>query len=281
MNTNKKYKNSVFTFLFNKPDILRELYCALEGITLPPDVPVTINTLEDVLFMEKMNDISFEIGGKLVVLIEHQSTINHNMALRLLMYIARVYEKIITDRNIYSTKMITIPQPEFFVLYNGKSIYPDRKTIRLSDMYESLDSLGLTNKETPALDLEVKVININEGKNEEIVKRCSILSEYSAFVAKVHGYEKEGHSSEESIKKAVVYCRNHDILKGFLEQNGKEAMNMLITAEWNWDDAKEVWQEEAREDKAEEIARNAFAKGLSVEIIHEITGLSIEKIERL
>jgi hypothetical protein len=39
--------------------------------------------------MDRINDISFEIGGKLVVLIEHQSTINHNMALRLLLYIAR------------------------------------------------------------------------------------------------------------------------------------------------------------------------------------------------
>jgi hypothetical protein len=44
--------------------------------------------------MDKVNDISFEIGGKLVVLIEHQSTINPNMPFRLLMYISRVYEKI-------------------------------------------------------------------------------------------------------------------------------------------------------------------------------------------
>jgi hypothetical protein len=42
-----------------------------------------------------MNDISFEIGDKLVVLIEHQSTINPNMPLRLLLYIGRVYEKIL------------------------------------------------------------------------------------------------------------------------------------------------------------------------------------------
>ena len=50
-------------------------------------MPVTINTLENVLFMELINDISFEIGGKLVVLIEHQSSVNQNMPLWLLMYI--------------------------------------------------------------------------------------------------------------------------------------------------------------------------------------------------
>jgi hypothetical protein len=269
MNTNSKYKNSVFTSLFNEPEVLRELYCALEGVTLPDNVTVTINTLEDVLFMEKMNDISFEIGGKLVVLIEHQSTINNNMALRLLMYIARIYEKIIADRNIYSTRMITIPQPEFFVLYNGKLPYPDRKTIKLSDMYENLASLGLAKKENLALDLEVKVININEGKNEKIVKKCRTLTEYCAFVAKVHEYEKEGYSREESIKKAVIYCRDHDILKEFLELNGKEAMNMLITTEWNWDDAKEVWQEEAREEEREYLLE-LLDKGYSKDEIKHI-----------
>jgi len=62
---------------------------------MPKDVPVTINTLENALFMGRINDVSFEIGGKLVVLVEHQSTINANMALRLLMYIGRVYENII------------------------------------------------------------------------------------------------------------------------------------------------------------------------------------------
>ena len=118
---------SVFSFLFSDPDTLRELYCALEGVTLPQDVPVTINTLHDVLYMDMINDVSFEIGGKLVILIEHQSTINPNMALRLLMYIARVYEKIIGDKNIYTTRPVPLPQPEFFVLYNGAADYPEER----------------------------------------------------------------------------------------------------------------------------------------------------------
>ena len=127
MSANTKYKDSLFTFLFSKPEVLRELYSALEGINVPTNVPVTINTHQEVLFVERINDISFEIGGKLVVLIEHQSTINPNMALRLLMYIARVYEKIVGDKNIYTTRSITIPRPEFFVLYNGLAPYPNEK----------------------------------------------------------------------------------------------------------------------------------------------------------
>ena len=267
MKVNKTYKSSVFSLLFSDPDVLRELYCALRGVTLPDNIPVVINTLEDVIFMDKINDISFEIGGRLVVLIEHQSTINPNIALRLLMYIARVYEKNISDRNIYSTKKMQIPQPEFFVLYNGSAPYPDERVLKLSEMFKSSEPIGLPDRINPVLELEVKVLNINKGKNECIVKRCQILSQYSAFIAKVREIEKEGYNLKESIKKAVIYCHEHDILKGFIEQHSSEVMNMLTT-EWNWDDAKDVWFEEGREEERESILR-LINQGFSVEEIKQ------------
>jgi len=284
MSVNRKYKSSVFSLIFSDPDILRELYCALEGVTLDPNVPVVINTLEDALYMDNINDISFEIGGRLVVLVEHQSTINPNMALRLLMYIGRVYEKIIDDEKIYSTTKLLIPQPEFFVLYNGEDYFPDEKIIKLSESFESVKSLGLTDKKFPALELEVKVLNINKGKNEKIAKKCQTLAQYSAFIAKVREYEKEGLELKEAVKKAVQYCRKHDIIKEFLKKHAKEIMNMLIT-EWNWDTAKKVWQEEAREEGIEKekmiIAKNLLTKGSTLEFVSEITGLSLETIEQL
>ena len=203
MKTNLKFKNSVFSFLFSNPDTLRELYCALKGVTLPDDIPVVINTLDDVLFMDKINDVSFEIDGKLVVLVEHQSTVNPNMTLRLLMYIARIYEKIIGDKNIYSTKKIFIPRPEFFVLYNGADPYPDEDVLKLSDLFKHPDFLELSENTRYVLELEVRVLNINEGKNEAIVKRCSVLAQYSAFISKTRDFVKEGFSRKEAMKKAV------------------------------------------------------------------------------
>ena len=288
MSVNTKYKDSVFSFLFSDPDILRELYCAIGNVTLAPDVPVSINTLTDVLFMDRVNDISFEIGGKLVILVEHQSTINPNIALRLLMYIARVYEKLIEKRKIYSTKHFPIPQPEFFVLYNGTAEYPDETTLKLSDSFESRAPLGLSEKEKPGLELTVKVININHGRNEEIAKRCKTLSSYSLFVGKVQECEREGLSRDEAVKKAIGYCLDHDILKVFFEENATEVMNMLLT-EWNLEEAKQVWFEEGREEGLEKgleeglekAARNALAKGSSIEYVHDITGLDKETIKNL
>ena len=270
--------------LFSDPALLRELYCALEGVSLPPDAPVSINTLEDVLFMDLINDISFEIDGKLVVLIEHQSTVNPNMALRLLMYIARIYEKIVEGKNVYSSKELSIPRPEFFVLYNGTKPYPDEQTLRLSDAFEKLKGLGLPEKDFPALELVVKVININEGRNREIAERCKKLSEYSAFVAKARVFEKELGNREEAIKEVVKYCEKHDILREFMKQHGTEVLSMLYT-EFKFDDflavrCEEAW-EDGRADEKLQIARNLLAEGSTPDFVQKITGLSIEEIGKL
>jgi len=55
----------------------------------------------------------------------------------------------------------------------------------------------------------------------------------------------------------------------------------MLLSEWNIEDAKVAWQEESRVERELEIARNALAKGSSIEFIHEITGLDIETIESL
>ena len=141
-----------------------------------------------------------------------QSTINPNMPLRFLHYISNVYEAIIESKTLYSKKNVSIPWPEFFVLYNGQDPYPEYSILRLSDLYKNPQELGLPEKKSPFLDLQVKVLNINEGNNEEIVKRCRKLSEYTTFVAKYREYYKELENKEEAIKSAILNCSKHGIL---------------------------------------------------------------------
>jgi hypothetical protein len=234
--------------------------------------------------MGRINDVSFEIGHKLVILIEHQSTINPNIALRLLIYIAKVYEKIIGDKNIYTSRLIPVPRPEFFVLYNGVSPYPDDRLVKLSDAFEGGLLPEKEKKALPALDLEVRVININLGRNKEIADKCKTLGEYSAFVEKVREFEKDAEDLEGAVRKAVIYCRDHDILKEFLEKNATEVLNMLMT-EWNFDDALACRYEEGREEGRFEnsynIAQNMVRLGLPVETVISATQLDPEKVKQL
>jgi predicted transposase/invertase (TIGR01784 family) len=282
VNVNKEYKDSMFSRLFSNPDILRDLYSAIEGVDLPPDISIDINTLSDVLIRGQINDISFTIGDRLVVLIEHQSTINDNMPLRLLMYIARVYEKIIDRRKIYWTKLEKIPRPEFIVLYNGIAPYPDHQELRLSSAFKDAEDLKL-NAELP-LEMVVQVYNINHGHNTGILRKCEILDNYSFLIDKIREYQKEGFLLEEAVPSAVKYCIENDKLKDFLEKHSSEVHNMLMT-EWNLDDALDVRYEDGvedgREDEREEIARNALAEGLPIDVVQKITGLDMETIKNI
>jgi hypothetical protein len=282
MAVNTNYKDSVFSFLFSDPDTLRELYAALEGVPVDPALPVTINTLSDALYMSQYNDISFVIGNKIVVLIEHQSTINPNMPLRLLLYIARVYEKILEEGKkgaVYRERLILIPLPVFIVLYNGPKPFPDQMTLRLSDAFEAAGLLKAAG--SPVLELEVKVYNINPGHNEGILKRCRTLQGYSAFTSKVREYRKAMPLAD-AMKAGVKYCLEHGILKEFLVSNTTEVFNMLTT-EWDIDEAREVWLEEGWENGWEEGLEKGLEKGREEERKNILAlikqGYSAEQIE--
>ena len=90
---NREYKSSMFKDLFSNVTAALELYNALTSSHFTVDDGLFFTTLENALFMDWLNDISFMIGDKLVVLIEHQSSINENMPLRALIYIARFTRK--------------------------------------------------------------------------------------------------------------------------------------------------------------------------------------------
>ncbi|MDR3275659.1 MAG: Rpn family recombination-promoting nuclease/putative transposase, partial [Treponema sp.] len=174
MATNTQYKNSVSTWLFSDEDRLRELYNAISGSNYGAETPLVINTLEGALFMDRINDLSFTLGDKLVILIEHQSTVNQNMPLRFLLYIGRIYEKIIRNRALYATGLVKIPRPEFIVLYNGQRDQPDEQNLRLSDAFrEAFPGEG------SALELCVRVLNVNQGRNREIMRRSGNLEGYA------------------------------------------------------------------------------------------------------
>ena len=253
-NVNEKHKDTVFTFLFSNPDLLRELYSAIEGITLPPDVPININTLSDVLFRTQRNDISFLINNRLIVLIEHQSTINNNMPLRFMMYSAKLYQEITEPEDKFKRKLEKIPKPEFIVLYNGEDNYPDYKELRLSDSFIQADI-----KIDLPLELVVQVYNINKGRNQEILSKSRTLDSYSRFIDKIREYQKEYKRKykekkeilDKSFRSAIHYCIKNNILKDFLKKHGSEVINMLY-AEYDPEVEMRVVREEALEEGREE-----------------------------
>ena len=231
--------------------------------------------------------MSFTIDNRLVVLIEHQSTINQNMPLRLLLYISRVYEKLVNHKTMHQKKQIKIPTPEFIVLYNGGAPYPERKEVRLSDAFMNAENIQISGKSDLSLELVVQVYNINYGCNAPMLERSRALEGYSFFMSKIREYQKE-FPLEEAMEKAIKYCIEHDVLKEFLKENSPEVVNMLLE-EWTLEDALAVEREEAREEALEEglkraaleIAQKMKARSHPLMEIIEVTGLSQEVVEQL
>ena len=81
--SNRKYKDSVFVDLFSEDEKAKEnflsLYNALHGTNLQLSCPVENIRLENVMYMNIINDVSCLVDNKIIVLAEHQSTINENM----------------------------------------------------------------------------------------------------------------------------------------------------------------------------------------------------------
>lgn len=246
MQANQSYKDSVFSKYFSEDHSrLVELYNALEGTSLPLDTEVQVTTLTDVLFKDRVNDISFMLGEQLVVLVEHQSTINLNMALRLLIYLGRVYEKIIPSSVMYKHKQVKIPTPKFIVLYNGEDNYPEHTQQKLSDAFIASDG------EAQA-ELVVDVWNINLGNNNEILNESRSLSEYSRFVSCVRdAIKSRKYPLSEAVAYAVRKCIRDGVMEEFLSKNGSEVENML-SSEWNWETAFKIYGEESFEDGVKE-----------------------------
>lgn len=203
---NREHKDSVFIDLFYTDETARknllELYNALYDTDYTDPEVIQYIGLENILFKNYKNDLAFTVEKERIVLSEHQSTVNPNMPLRDLLYIAREYEKIVPLRDRYKRGLVRIPTPKFFVFYNGEEDYPQEKVLHLSDAFMERDT-------DINLELVVRVININTDKKHEILNKCPILREYSEFVETVRKYRKE----EAQLQKAVNEC----IKKAFLQ----------------------------------------------------------------
>ena len=115
---NTKYRDSVFVDLFMKDVNAKEnflsLYNAIHDTDLKlSEVTIESEIIDQTLYNTYYNDVSMIINGKLIVLVEHQSTINENMPLRFLDYVVRLYEKIVPQKSRYKKKLVPIPTPEF------------------------------------------------------------------------------------------------------------------------------------------------------------------------
>ena len=227
----RMYKDTMFRMLFREKENLLSLYNAVNKTAYTDVGGLEITTLENAVYMNYKNDISFIMNFELM-LYEHQSTVNPNMPLRHLIYVSRVLQSITRNADLYSSVLVKIPTPRFVIFYNGMQQQPERKILKLSDAFEK-------ELETQELELIVTMYNINFGQNQELLNTCQTLKEYAQYVRKVREYAEKMPFAE-AVETAVDNCIKTGILSDFLLKNRAEAIEMSI---FEYDEEKHLKNE--------------------------------------
>lgn len=278
--SNREIKSSTFTAYFGIPEHAADLYRGLEHSDNVGPEDITFTTLQGVMFMARKNDLAFTVRRKVLVIGEHQSTANENMPLRGAIYFGRTVEMLVPPREIYRTNRILIPTPEFYSFYNGRKDQPAERILKLSDSY-------LEKTDSPMLQLTVREININPSVNHPLLHKSRSVFEYSTFIQRIRDYIDSGVERGTAISYAMEDCVRDGVMTDFISRHGSEVRNMLFT-EFNLEDAKEVWAEEAKEEGRSEGLKEGLQEGLRQGLIKaELTkkvfklsmaGASIQKI---
>ena len=263
------YKDSMFRMLYLDKKELLSLYNAVNGTDYTDVDSLEINTLQNAIYMNMKNDVSFLFNFQ-VNLYEHQSTVNPNMPLRDLFYVADLLQNYVKDCNLYGRSLIKIPAPRFIVFYNGREKQPEQRVYKLSDAFSK-------KQEKPELELIVTVLNINAGNNAEILGRCKTLREYMQYIERVRRYAEQ-MSIDEAVECAVAECISEGILADFLKRNRAEAIKVSIY-EYNEELHLATVRSEGYEDGLSDGLERGLSEGLERGISQGITRSILELLE--
>ena len=208
-------KDSIFCNLFRIKKYLLQLYQSLH----PEDTGMTEEGLKNITIHHVFtngiyNDLCFMTGGRLVVMLEVQSTWSVNVIIRMFIYLAQTYREYFkgNSTNLYGGRKAVMPQPELYVVYTG-----DRKKWQ---EYISLSEEFFGGKNT-GIELKAKVIY--DGSSS------GILDQYIKFTKVYNGQVKEHGMTRKAVLETIRICKDKNLLKEYLESREKEVVDIMMT----------------------------------------------------
>ena len=278
----RNLSDHLFRYFFKQKEYFVQIYKELSGRELSADDIELFNTESVLLKPDLKNDVSFITkDNRFVFLVEHQSSANPNMFIRLLMYYAEILKHHIKEQQlwIYGSKEIPYPKAELYVAYNGdRKIEEEEFTANMGD-----------------ITVHVRYKNIHfDGLHDK--SKGNVLAGYSYFIQQKKHYEKEkGLSPLTAVRQAIKDCKTKGYLKKHI--NRKEFSTMVeqvYTIEEQMKSREEYGIEQGIErgieqgieqgiergatEKALEVAKRLFRKGMSIDEISEVAELSVDEL---
>ena len=253
---NKKYKDSLFCFIFGKPENLSwtlDLFNAINHSNYTDASQIRINTIDTVLYLGLHNDVSFMLSNMLN-LYEHQSRYNPNMPLRQLQYTCNLLEKYVKENklNKYGTSLIKLPTPKLIVLYNGLDEKPDETILRLSDSF--------SDNVVPDVEASVRMININYDPRRKILTDCEILRNYSWFIHQIRNNQKK-MPLDDAIGLSINQMPEDWPLRRYLDIHRLEVKDMLLT-DYDENEVRELFKEDGRREGLKQGIEQGLEQGI-------------------
>lgn len=279
---NREHKDRLFTYLFGKKgkkEWTLSLYNAVNHSSYTDPDSIEFTTMEDAVYMGMKNDVSF-ILCQIMNVYEQQSSYNPNMPVRQLMYAAKLYDKYIQQKrlNLYGRKLVSLTIPKLVVFYNGTE-EADDQILRLSDAF-----VQEGNPLESDIEVRVRMLNINYGKNESLLSSCKPLKEYAWLIEQIRENQKTMGIGE-AVDRAIQDMPENYEIRQILIGNRAEVKDMCIT-EYNEAETMQMIREEGREQGREEgreegmmelLANQVKVGDLSPEKAAGYAGMSLEQ----
>ena len=273
-------KDSIFTHLFSIPRYQLQLYRRLH----PEDKQVKVSDIETitrrcVVAQHEHNDLGLLVKGRLMILVEAQSSWSPNIVLRLMSYAVQSMMDYFQEREIflYSNSKVECPKPELYVIFTGvRQSQPE--TLSFKDLFFADDN-------SCDLNATAHVIYYKEGN-------ADIINQYIMFCRVFNEQVKNYGYTEKALHETLRICRDKKILLQYILQREAEIMNIMtalfdqdyVTRLYGVDQRREGKKEGMKEGKKEginETALKLIKMGMSDDIIAEATGLSVKEIKEL
>ena len=175
--------------------------------------------------------------------------------------------------HLHQSSLIKIPNSRFIVFYNGDTKRKERYKLRLSDAFELEDKSG-------DFEWTADVININQGANETLVKKCKSLYDYVRLVGRISDNKNKEMEIGQAVREAVDWAIKENFLEGFVREQKEEIIAMCLT-EFDEESAIRGWKQDGRQEQAVEDARNFLAEGDSPEKVSRCIGLPLDQVLEL
>ena len=134
------------------------------------------------------------------------------------------------------------------------------------------DKLFKKKEEHPQVELTVRVVNVNNGEENEVMRNCRILREDADFVATIRRYLKNEINKEAAVRKALDDCISRGVLKEFLIRNRVRVMKASLyeyDAEHQRKVDRQDGYEEGRKEKIEEYEKRLAEKEQEIAMLRK------------